>query len=683
MLPSKYIPAYSIRGENCYFDTGIVTKNTQDITALFDTGASPNGFCFGARNTASTSSAAQLNFIAVDGTSYIGYASARLTLNENPISGTVSFLKRGREFTVLTSSSIFNKTGAATTFTGTRPIFLLALNNAGSPNYGTRNRTSLIGFKIEDGDEKHEFLPVYDTEAQEFGVYDLETDNFISKSGTGTLDPFYLLTINSSGGGSAFAENQVVGNVKEQYYSDGIKTARLKAVPDRNYSFLNWTVNGEVVSTDEETTYTVAQDTTIVANFRKNVDFQYSNKFQLLGLQYGVGYIQSASDPNARDSDIYTNVRSFSVKVDGLAKATSTIECESIPPLYQIDMPVFLISPKGKIVYCGVIKAIKDKTLTCREPMAILDHDFLFLPTTSVDGDNLTNRNVLYASWLYLNDVRMGYCTAAGLSVTNGYSDSGLVRNMRAFHMDSDRRVLYNSERNTYVSTPLTTEYEVKNLEDYYFDLFEQFAVYLKPAMFLAPRSSLYYEKGDKRMMKLEVKNTKEYETLVISDNVEAITNVSVDLSEVSTTMLQIFNSTGKTFRGVYGMTKDGVIEENPETGSTIPQKFIARDTYKMKLVRSDDKINTIVEQNLSGALYNHKISFNVDLTYDIYRLDDFQIGRKVDFYYKNKLYKSDVTAVEFSLDSDMTSIVSAKITLGNVRNKLTTKLNIGKSKRK
>ena len=683
MLPSKYIPAYSIRGENCYFDTGIVAKSTQDITGLFNTGASPHGYCFGARNTASTSSAAQLNFLAIDGTSYIGYASARLTLNENPISGTVSFLKKGREFTVLTSTSIFNKTGAATTFTGTRPIFLLALNNAGSPSYGTTNYTSLIGFKIEDGNEKHEFLPVYNTETQEFGVYDLETDNFISKSGTGTLDPFYLLTVTSSNGGSAFAENQVVGNVKEQYYSNGIKTARLKAIPDRNYSFLNWTVNGEVVSTDEETTYTVSQDTTIVANFRKNVDFQYSNKFQLLGLQYGVGSIQNASDPNARDSDIYTNVRSFSIKVDGLAKATSTIECESIPSLYQIDMPVFLISPKGKIVYYGVIKAIKDKTLTCREPMAILDHDFLFLPTTSVDGDNLTNRNILYASSLYLNDVRMGYCTAAGTSVTSGYPDSGLQRNMRAFIVDSDRRVLYNSERNTYVSMPLTTEYEVKNLEDYYFDLFEQFAVYLKPAMFLAPRSTLYYEKGDKRLMQLQVKNTKEYETLVISDNIEAITNVTVDLSEVSTTMLQIFNSTGKTFRGVYGMTKDGVIEENPETGSTIPQKFIARDTYKMKLVRSDDKINTIVEQNLSGALYNHKISFNVDLTYDIYRLDDFQIGRKVDFYYKNKLYKSDVTAVEFSLDSDMTSIVSAKITLGNVRNKLTTKLNIGKSKRK
>lgn len=686
MLPNRYIPVYSIRGDNCYFDTGVVPKSSMNISGLFRIGVNyTSTYVFGARNTSSTSSAGQLNFLATDTTSYIGYASSRLTLNENPIEGRVSFAKNAREFTVLTSNSIFNKTGGATAFAGSRTMFLLAMNNAGNPNYGSDGGCWLYGFKIEDttdASNNHEFVPCYDTDNSEFGIYDLEQDNFISKSGTGTLNNMYLLTVQSSEGGTAYLENEVIGETYLQYYDQYESAAILKAIPNRNYSFLNWTVNGSVVSTDEEFSYSISEDTVIVANFRKNTELEFSSKFQLLGLQYGVGSIQSATAPNGRDSDIYTSVRSFSIKIDGLAKATSTIECESVPSLYQINMPVFLISPKGKIIYYGLITTITDKTLTCREPMAILDHDFLFSPTNSVDGDNLTNRNILYASWLYLYATQRGY-SASATNATSLYLDSGLLRCMEAYHMSSDREIHYGQASNTYVSMPLTTQYELSNLEDYFFNLFEQFAVYLKPSMFIAPTPSSLAYKGVKRLMRLSVFNTKQYDTLVLSDNAEYISNVTVDLEDVSTTILHIYNSTGKTFRGVYGMTKDGLIEEIVWDGSQIRNKYIAYDTYKLKIVQSDDKISTLVEQNLSGALYNHKITFNVDLVYDVLRLDDFQIGRKVEFYYKDKLYKSDVTAIEFSLDSDMNRIISAKVTLGNVRNKLTTKLNISKSKKR
>ena len=55
------------------------------------------------------------------------------------------------------------------------------------------------------------------------------------------------------------------------------ETYKLIAIPNEGYAFVNWTENGEVVSTDATYTFTVTGDRNLVANFQYNVTEGYVN----------------------------------------------------------------------------------------------------------------------------------------------------------------------------------------------------------------------------------------------------------------------------------------------------------------------------------------------------------------------------------------------------------------------
>ena len=62
---------------------------------------------------------------------------------------------------------------------------------------------------------------------------------------------------------------------------------------------------------------------------------------------------------------------------------------------------------------------------------------------------------------------------------------------------------------------------------------------------------------------------------------------------------------------------------------------------FRFRVVWTDDDMRTTVEGNLTNGNYNHKITFTVDLSYGQFRFEDFNIGRRVDFYTGGKLYHS------------------------------------------
>lgn len=668
MLPSKYIVANSLYANNYYFDTGVYPSSNMDITALFYLSGNLNGWVFGARNTNSNTSAGQLNFFANEAnTSYIGYASARLAMGSGDsfTYGRASLTKNGTTFNVLNANVfMYELNGAATTFTGTRTMYLMALNNAGTPTYGTLQTFQFLGFRISEGGVvTHEYVPVYNTDTSEFGLYDIPTDTFIQKSGTGTILTMWHLTVQSDEGGSAFVTNEVVGNVTEQYYSSGLgeKNAYLKAVARKGYTFLNWTVNDVVVSTDEETTYSLSGDTVVVAHFRKNTEkADGDHRFFALGLEYG--------ESNGRDSDFYAMVRKMSVKVDALARTTSTIELDTVPTTFKPNMPIFVFSPKGKIVYYGTIIAVNDTTLTCREPSAILDQDFLFFPTTNIEGDDLTKQHILYGTRRIVGFLLRGRSDDGSIT---SLEDAALLRKTAKYGVIESDKIYYDPEKNMYLTTPLLVQKELGNLEDYVLGLFNNFGIYFKPSMRI--------DNDNTRRMRLTIENPKAYDELRIGDNAEAITNVSIDIEEIDTTILRILNSSGTSQVGLYGVKTDGSIAQI--TTASIGNDFIAKNNYKLKIVQSGDKVSTLVAENLSKAFYNHKISFDVDITSELFGFDDFQIGRRVMFYYENKVYQSQITGVDFDVAENQEQIVKLTVTLGNVRNKLTTKLNMGKVK--
>lgn len=679
MLPSRYISTvYLPTTTNCYFDTGVFPSNILDIDAIFRTPDTGNTYLFGARNTNSNTSAGQTNLL-VASTSYIGYASARISVSN--MSGKTFFAKRGNGFETTSGTFVNDKTGATTEFTGTRSMYILAMNNAGTPNYGSSPVGGVYSFAVlQNGTKIKDYFPVYDTQSQTFGLYDFVNNVFLANSGSGSFSMsnqnLLELTVNDTEFGEAYIE-MPFGRITKQYCFTyfGRPFSPIVAVPKDGYVFLNWTdQNGNVFSTDRIiANFAITENTVLTANFVKAVDDKQQNTYSLVGLQYGVGAIQSASDPNGRESNIFALVDNFSIVEDSLSKSTSTITCRSVPSSFQEKMPVFLFDPKGKLLWGGMIKAIEDNVLTCREALGIFDGDFIFTPTTSVDGMNLTQYSLPYALTQYTNSYgtlntsgspSTSYINYAGIRMMNAYGGSILY----------EETVSYDKDLNVFYGLPSTDETNVENMEDYYIDIANSFGFAFKTTLEKRANSS-YPQKGEKWIMRIVVENPLVYGTIVIGDNMEEVRNVEVIKEAQETTVLQVYNSSGTSLRGIYGMKTDGSIAEiNPLTSS-----YFAYNECKMKVLMSDDNIKTLIAENLTNTMYNHKITFDLDLSHHFVDLDDLIMGRRVDFYVGNQLYKSIVTGKEYSLNNG--AITSARVTLGNVRTKLTSKLNMGKIK--
>lgn len=688
MLPSRYISATIIYGTNFYFDTGVVPTNTMKINGLFYSFQQVARYLFGARNTNSNTSAGQINLLAGP-TGYLGYASARINLGSQFGNGNIYLKKESNEFFINDSSRFLNDVvGASTVFTGTRSMYILALNNGGTPNYGSNN-PSIVGvyyFSISENDNKiKEYYPVYDTQTNQFGLYDFINDEFITKSGAGDIEPLRLLTIKATDGGEAFIE-MPFGKVTQRYQNSLLDKpyAPIKATPKDGFVFLNWTdENGNVVSAESEMAdYTISGDTILTANFIKKTTEKQKNHSLLLGLQYGIGMIQSDYAPNGRDSDHYALIKNYDIKEDILSKTTSTIECYEVPSSYQENMPVFIIDNKGKVVWCGLIKSIEDNKLTCREALAIFDSDFVFTPTNSVGGYNLTALDIRYALWYYTKSYASLSTSYKNVNAP-GYNNTAGQRLLNAFggQLYPDEIFSYDADKNIFYGLPLTEETNVGNLEDFLLDLTNQFGIVFASSLYNF-FNSLLPNKGIKHLARLQIANPLCYGELTLGDNINQISNVQVVIENQEATVLEIYNSNGTTLRAIYGMKTDGTIAEYKIQVGVPSESFIGYNNCKIKVVLSDDKIETLKNQHLSSSMFNHKITFDLDLDGNkMFTFDDFKLGRRVNFYQGDKVYKSVVTGKEYSLEENEDEIKTLKITLGNVRTSLTSKLNMGKIK--
>lgn len=687
MLPSQYISLNMISGTNCYFNTGVTTSNTLNVTGLFY--LSPNTtatYVFGARESNSTSSAGQLNFFQnATGTSYFGFASARSSISEYTVRRETYIENIKNNISILSEVSSIQKTGSTATFTGNRPIYLLAMNNAGNVSYGSDAlMPRMRAFKMDDDarDIHHNYAPCYDTDTQQFGLYDLEEETFLTNQGTGVITSAYLLEVYSTVGGDAYIRTDNAGNVDKQYKAEGSADNHNPCVarPIKGYAFLNWTdSNGNILSSEKEYyPSAINEDTFITANFVKKTSEEVGEQYQLLGLEYGYDYNAISQNTKYYLSHLYSFVSDFSCKEDALARATSTIELVSVPSAYQINMPVVLFSPKGEPLWYGIITAIDGNKLTCREPISIYDADLICVPSNSVDGLNLTNYTITYATWLYYLE---NFSNIKNIS--SAASNYFVDRMLKTISDGSKEYFSFNRNKNNFANFPLIGETSVMNVEEALFKLFDQFGIIAEPGINKV-HFDMYPSAGTKYLLSIRIVNPKWYDVVTISDNSEAISNVDVVEEAQNDTILTIYNSTGSTLRGVYAMTSDGTLDVIVDPSSpSAPSNYVAYKECKNKLVMSDDKIVTLAEQYIGNSLLNHKITMNVNLDDTMYDFEDFRIGAPVDFYRGDKLYKSVITAKEFNKAQGRSDIISVKLTLGNVRTNLTTKLNIGKTKKK
>lgn len=700
-LPDEYRPVFSLckTSGDYYFDTGIYPTNDTNVNTIYsvhDTSATANYYVFGARNTNSNTSAGQLNLLHAS-TSYFGYGSTRVSY---------SALSNGLYcFYFSNTANTFNvnegntelKTASATasTFTGTRTIYAMGLNNAGTVNHGSNPNMRFYYMSIAQGGQLvSELYPAKRLSDDAVGLYDFKQNSFITASGTAPTGYTTQLIVASNGHGKAFirlphgeySNLDMYGNpnnLYQEFYDVGVT---MEAEPDDGYVFTYWTNSSDRIISYERVLHEPATfpdgngKIQMFANFAKKSEVEQKDSFMLLGLQYG----SRSYDPSmqGKDYDHYTMVRSFDVKEDGLTRTVSTIVCDSVPSTYQVNMPVGIITSKGETIWSGLIETINDNILTCREALSIYDEDFVFVPNASWGGKNLTNYTLPSAIIEYSDKFfTLHTSSRTAFSDINECSErkAGPFSFVRGLSVISfDNTLAYDNSKNISITMPLITETSVSNFEEYLMDIFDSTGWGIVGRIKNTQDNALYSD-YDKRVY-LDFYYPNRDTILVISDNAEVVSSVDIKIQTQEATVLEIYNSTGTTCRGVYGMKTDGTITEMVIDANNPIESFIAYSDCRTAVVLSDDRIQTLVEQYLSNSKYNHIITFDLDLTSELYQFSDFTIGRRVQFYYGNKVYESVVTGKEYALAENEGSIKTMKVTLGKVRKKLTDKINLSKA---
>lgn len=647
-LPSGYIYSNGLSGSSAYIDTGILTKSTHSAQISFRTSirnSTAIGYIYGARNTSSTSSVGQSGFYlgALGSADYFCWAGARVSSTMPSVDQNIFNFSHTKNSAVLNANNnyVSEFSGATTSFTGTRTIHLFGLNNAGS-HTAPSSSVIIYGFKLWDDDTLvANFIPCYEESSSTAGMYDLVGGNFFSSASGTSFNAGRLIQVTSSTGGKGYVVADGIDNVEKAYKPSGTTPITVIAVPNEGYVFKNWTISGSEVSVDEEYTFTTNSDTTIQANFVKETSLQLDQNYTAIVLPY--------NEQNGSDSKLnatYLQVRSASISEDAMQRSTSTIVCDSIPSL-RINTAIMMLNPKGKVIFYGAIKSIEGNTLTCREPLYLMDYDSM---------EFTSEYNAHYNALRHMLDM---------INAPTERSRSLYGEMYKTSQLPVDSNLLAN------VPMASITDNSVVNDEDRVIALFNEYGVVCRYSWYKRTSgSNVTWRIG------LSPFNPKEYGRLIIGNNSEVIKNVNITTTEADATILQIYNSSGSTLRGEYGIKWDGTIGKI-ESGVNL-NDFVYRTFYAKKVVMSDDGLRTIAVQNLSNSLYQHKIEFDLYLD-GMITMDDIKIGRPVTFYYNDQVYDSIITGRSYNLENG--KINSVHVVMGIARTNLTSLLNLKKVK--
>lgn len=690
VLPSGYIPVNELGSKyngtsstNAYFDTGVVPKDTLKIESVFRMPEASTGsaYWFGARNSNSNTSNGQLWFgLSSNLYPQVGYYNAQTTLISQ-VMYYYFFGKSENELTVFGRGANKTLVGSENAFTGSRNMYILARNNGGSVQFGSALSTRAVrGVRIYDDDVLiKEFLPAFEEASGKYGLYETVSGTFNLKTGgTNDYETMKMFTVVSTDGGDAFIDDDRFGTIKQiMVYTDiSNLPVRLKAVAKSGYVFNYWEANGVILSREEEFLYK-GEDTEeapavfaddITAHFVKKTAIVQDNGFRAMTFKYGA----AAEGEYYPSSNTYAKVVSASIVEDIMNRATTTIVLDKMPSTIALNVPIILTDQLNKELFIGIVKGISGNTLTVHEPLSVLNTDFVL--DTMFDFGIYPIQDYVY---------RIGSQIINGVLGLNVPLDQNwfVVKKWSSFWFDTDSDLIYLDGAMNYLSNaPSVADTSVVNAEDYLFELCNNYNIIVKPTY--TPNREFNAMGWLGQAVVLTVANPNALSKITFGDNSEELSDVVVEVEEAENTVLQVYNADGTTFRGVWGVKNDGTIAKYVSS-STFPEDlhdFIGSENCKLKVVASDEQVSLLKKQYLSNSFLNHKITFRVDLTKGTFRLEDFTLGRPVDFYYGNRLFRSMVTAREFEIAQNHDEITSVFVTLGKVRTALTSKMNLRKS---
>lgn len=684
-LPDYCIPVnyLALSTADVYFDTGIKPSSDLKINGLFHMGyqSDVTVYMFGARDNNSNTSPGQIEIECVNGVVWVGYDRARQQ-------GLLAYKKASVQkneniITLYSEEGMETLTGSTNVFEGTRNMLIFARNNGGAVQTGTTiHGRGLYALQIEkNGELLIDYAPCYNENEGRFGIYDYVSETFIlplsvtpRSDWDNAFGTFELASVRAEAEthGQAYIITNNAGYTNEILvaYSDSPSTLSsqdnkifITAIANEGYEFHYWEnyQTGEKIY-ERETEVSITQETTMVAHFQKKTTIDEKNGFKALGLQYGVGNSEVAFE--GQKSNIYSNVLEATIKEDIMSKTTSTILLKDIPTTYQNSMPLLLFNSKGKLLYAGTINSVDGNTVYCREPLSIVDRDYLF---KSASGRMTINE--------YVSDIAERVLEGQPGSDTLGIGCGLAFKRGLPYNVSSEKTIWFESKKNYTVFPPSIDSPSIKSAEGYIMELANDFLVYFKPYIIKDAYSK-------KILLGLRSINPYMHEGITLGSNLEEISNIQIEKGEMEATMLTIFDENYSNERATFLIRNDGSIEKRQYKTITVDEvDYLATNNCIWKLVASKQPLETLVAQNLSNGMFNHKITFNVDLTKNTFNFDDFELGRLVDFYDGDKLYKSIITAREYSLKANSGIVENMKVTMGKVRNDLTTKLNLGKVK--
>ena len=126
-----------------------------------------------------------------------------------------------------------------------------------------------------------------------------------------------------------------------------------------------------------------------------------------------------------------------------------------------------------------------------------------------------------------------------------------------------------------------------------------------------------------------------------------------------------LYSSDGQ-YRGTWYGTPNGITTNS--AADRLPK-------IRTNIVFSNDDYNTIVADNLSQEMYNHKIELELVLNSKLYDFETFHLGQSFNIFYEKKTYASILTGYELKVNQNGASDV-VKLVFGIVRVSLVDKLN-------
>lgn len=318
-------------------------------------------------------------------------------------------------------------------------------------------------------------------------------------------------------------------------------------------------------------------------------------------------------------------IQEMKIKRDILTKASSTFVVVEIPNAASEGDVFGVYDDYGNIVYEGVITSIEDNEIQANQIVALFDDKWLWNDPQETTLEQ-TIKTILTEDFVNNEDTK----------IANTFSQFNITTS------SSTELYLLSQEEKT-----------VKNFMSFIYELYENYGILID--INIGYRGQPTINIGVPSFTKLKV-----------SDNNNSIRNLNVVTETAQTNKLIVYSNDGKTQRGIYYATTSGITDD-----SSALNRLAKVNT---NIVFSDDEIGTIIADNLSEEMYNHKITLDLVLNSKLYKWEDFHLGQLFDIFYNGKVYESVLTGYTINVQNDGKADI-VNLTFGKVRQTIESKL--------